>query len=257
VKLINDEYTQSKKELEQHLKDKIEAIELSSKAYDEGHEGAAKSLAADIRILVHDKGVSKSLLGQLGQKTIQFYDTSLPLDSNAVLTYNGFVGINLTTQGAKYVALLDELATPPRWVNFDEWWNKVIFIDNKGIKTTRKDLVCSVANKDGGAHVDPVLDEKYENLSRRNSLAWRFSGSKQDFPLEGPEKATIRQIAHEVLKSLNPKMPHMKPKIEGTIFHDVRVEIKNTQSSIPKVGPNTFCPCGSGKKYKKCHGNLQ
>jgi uncharacterized protein YecA (UPF0149 family) len=26
--------------------------------------------------------------------------------------------------------------------------------------------------------------------------------------------------------------------------------VRNT----PKVGPNDPCPCGSGKKYKKCHG---
>jgi hypothetical protein len=26
-------------------------------------------------------------------------------------------------------------------------------------------------------------------------------------------------------------------------------------SSIPKVGRNDPCPCGSGKKYKKCHGS--
>jgi uncharacterized protein YecA (UPF0149 family) len=24
--------------------------------------------------------------------------------------------------------------------------------------------------------------------------------------------------------------------------------------STPKVGRNDPCPCGSGKKYKKCHG---
>ncbi|MCU0662010.1 MAG: SEC-C domain-containing protein [Myxococcota bacterium] len=23
---------------------------------------------------------------------------------------------------------------------------------------------------------------------------------------------------------------------------------------MPKVGRNDPCPCGSGKKYKKCHG---
>jgi preprotein translocase subunit SecA len=25
----------------------------------------------------------------------------------------------------------------------------------------------------------------------------------------------------------------------------------------PKVGRNEPCPCGSGKKYKHCHGKLQ
>ncbi|MBV8841955.1 MAG: SEC-C domain-containing protein [Bryobacterales bacterium] len=24
--------------------------------------------------------------------------------------------------------------------------------------------------------------------------------------------------------------------------------------ALPKVGRNDPCPCGSGKKYKKCHG---
>jgi preprotein translocase subunit SecA len=25
---------------------------------------------------------------------------------------------------------------------------------------------------------------------------------------------------------------------------------------VPKVGRNDPCPCGSGKKYKACHGKL-
>ncbi|MEO6263536.1 MAG: SEC-C metal-binding domain-containing protein, partial [Luteimonas sp.] len=28
------------------------------------------------------------------------------------------------------------------------------------------------------------------------------------------------------------------------------------QSGMPKVGRNDPCPCGSGKKYKHCHGQL-
>jgi preprotein translocase subunit SecA len=33
---------------------------------------------------------------------------------------------------------------------------------------------------------------------------------------------------------------------------DARVETVHRQA--PKVGRNDPCPCGSGKKYKKCHG---
>ncbi|MCG8462911.1 MAG: SEC-C domain-containing protein [Holophagales bacterium] len=29
---------------------------------------------------------------------------------------------------------------------------------------------------------------------------------------------------------------------------------QTVQRSVPKVGRNEPCPCGSGKKYKKCHG---
>jgi preprotein translocase subunit SecA len=28
------------------------------------------------------------------------------------------------------------------------------------------------------------------------------------------------------------------------------------QSELPRVGRNDPCPCGSGKKYKLCHGKL-
>jgi hypothetical protein len=258
MKPMNDEYKQSKEDLEQHLKDIIEALQLSSKAFDEGHEGESKRLAAAIRVLVHDTESSKSLLGQLGLKNMQFYDTSSPRPSNKVMTYHGLIAIELTPQESKYKALFDELPpdTPPRWISFEEWWNKVIFVDNKWSETTRKGLICAVANKDGGAHVDPVLDKKYADLSRHNSLAWRFSSPKGDFPLEGPEKATIRQITHEMLKSLDPKMPRMKPNIHGTLFFGASTKVEQKQSLIPKVGPNVFCPCGSGKKYKRCHGKL-
>jgi preprotein translocase subunit SecA len=31
---------------------------------------------------------------------------------------------------------------------------------------------------------------------------------------------------------------------------------QTTLGSVPKVGRNDPCPCGSGKKYKHCHGKL-
>lgn len=35
---------------------------------------------------------------------------------------------------------------------------------------------------------------------------------------------------------------------------DMSKAMKQPQFSDKKVGPNDPCPCGSGKKYKKCHG---
>ncbi len=132
----------------------------------------------------------------------------------------------------------------------------MIFVDRKGSETSRKDLILAVANKDGGAHVDPVLDEKYADLSRRNSLAWRTSSPRGDAPLKSPEKAAVRQITHEILKSLNPTMSVMEPKVKGTLIHGFSVLAGNKQAAVPKVGRNDPCPCGSGKKYKHCHGKL-
>jgi SEC-C motif-containing protein len=46
-------------------------------------------------------------------------------------------------------------------------------------------------------------------------------------------------------------------KIEGSwYFDDGRAPpVKQVRSEGPKVGRNDPCPCGSGKKFKKCHGN--
>ena len=32
------------------------------------------------------------------------------------------------------------------------------------------------------------------------------------------------------------------------------VKVKTIVRDVPKVGRNDLCPCGSGKKYKKCCG---
>ncbi|HJS57103.1 MAG TPA: SEC-C metal-binding domain-containing protein, partial [Vicinamibacteria bacterium] len=32
-------------------------------------------------------------------------------------------------------------------------------------------------------------------------------------------------------------------------------EVQTVRREGPKVGRNDPCPCGSGKKYKKCHGS--
>jgi hypothetical protein len=252
---MSSEYRQSKEELQQHLADTLQALELSARAFDEGYEGEAKRLAAAIRVLVHDTPNSKSLLGQLGRKS-QFYDTSIPRHPGTIMTYNGITAMSHAGQEATYVAPLDELPpdSPPRYVSFDEWWNRVIFVDEAGRETTRRDLILAVANKDGGAHVDPVLDQKYASLSRRNALAWRFSSPRGDVPLKGPEKSAVRQIAHEVLKSFNRAMPRMKPRVEGVLAMGAYAVVEEKQLAVPKVGRNEPCPCGSGKKYKKCHG---
>jgi preprotein translocase subunit SecA len=35
------------------------------------------------------------------------------------------------------------------------------------------------------------------------------------------------------------------------------VLVQPHQRDVPKIGRNEPCPCGSGKKYKQCHGRLE
>jgi|SRR5579885_994991 len=47
---------------------------------------------------------------------------------------------------------------------------------------------------------------------------------------------------------------HELDHLSSTLFLDRKVPKPTTVVNANKVGPNQPCPCGSGKKYKKCHG---
>ncbi|MCL5004329.1 MAG: SEC-C metal-binding domain-containing protein, partial [Patescibacteria group bacterium] len=57
-------------------------------------------------------------------------------------------------------------------------------------------------------------------------------------------------ISEQNMKS-NPPAGGLNPKQIGNWSAGWRMKIENSQ---PKVGRNDICPCGSGKKYKRCHG---
>lgn len=208
---------QTRDELLGHLRAQLGFLERSAKSYDEGFQDEAKRLAVVIRVLVHDTSKSTSLLAQLNKKTISFYDSASHYNPNTVVvSHSGLVLKKFTFPqgGGEYEAPLDDL--PPsmsksKKTAFDEWWNKKIVLgDNKKNAFTRKDLVLNVADTDGGAHVDPKLDQAYANLSRFNSLGWKFfrSDVAEDFK-NSPVLPSIRQIAHEVLKTLKEEFPDL------------------------------------------------
>jgi hypothetical protein len=242
---------QATSDLEKHLADQLRFLESSAAAFDSGFDGEARRLAVVIRVLVHDTKQSKSLLGLLGRKGMGFYDSALDVNPNNLMTHSGLTAMRLTAggpdAGGKYIALLDGAMAPHRPITFDQWWNKVVIVDDKRHTITRKELVLAVANTDGGAHVDPTLDEKYARLSRGNSLAWIWHDESGERPMEGPELAAVRQIAHEVLKSFQ------KPSKPASVVQPTLTPTVRAPNPF-QAGRNDPCPCGSGKKFKKCHG---
>jgi len=251
----------SQNELENHLREQISFLEASANSFDAGMEEEAKRLAVTIRILVHDTSYSYSLLGQMG-KNLKFLDTSSDLDSKNILAHGGLISILNELHQTRYIATLDNF--PPstvKLIDFDSWWNKPVFVDKQGRKLTRKDLILTAANQDGGAHVDPSLDETYANLSRKglDLIVNHGAGAKI---LDKPERAAIRQIAHEVLKTLKPGYTKKLKYQTGGFILDLKIkdgeEEQNDKRTLPKrkrkIGRNEPCPCGSGLKYKKCCG---
>ncbi len=254
-------HIQSPVELSKHLQEQLGFLQSSSEAYDRGRVEEAKRMAASIRILVHDpsnsKSNSKSLLGQLNQKNIQFYDSSFPYDPRNTYPYMGLIAHAATISNEfsliKYAPILDMFAVGSmvRTTDFNTWWNAIIFVDENGNKLTRKGVILSVAEQDGGVHVDPSINKVYADLSRNNSLGFGVPEGREEWLL-GAELASIRQITHEVLKSIIPdySLKPNKPALNETV---ATPPATNAISQL-FVGRNDPCFCGSGKKYKHCCG---
>lgn len=265
---------QTQKELEDHLSEQLRFLETSADRFDQGDFSEAKRMAVNIRILVHDTynkdgtPISQSLLKLLGIKdATQFLDSLLP--TNGVIgSYTGLVLKSVGSKGGRYISPLDDF--PPdhvfKKVSFDDYWQKDIFLDNKGNHFSRKTLVLAIANKDGGAHVAPELDADYAELTKNNSLGWIYGNDLESGPLENASFAAVRQIAHEILKTLIPNYPEKKllNTLDSIVLGDIHlakgftagmmVNAPSQIDAVPKVERNEKCPCGSGLKYKKCHG---
>jgi hypothetical protein len=188
-------------ELQEHLTEQIGFLQHSAAAFDAGFDGEAKRLAAVLRTLLHDTPQSHSLVGQLGKKDGDFLDTAVKYDPANLSSHGGLVFIAVGAPRTRYMAMLDDVPMT-RFLPFSDWWNAPVFIDNARNILTRKDLVTIAANQDGGTHVDPALDERYDRLAHKNALGYMAVENGTARPMEGPEKAAIRQITHEVLKTL-------------------------------------------------------
>ena len=63
----------------------------------------------------------------------------------------------------------------------------------------------------------------------------------------------LTKIKSDLIKFLlNLNIVISDQKEDGKIANDTKSNIKEEK----KVGRNEKCPCGSGKKFKHCHGNI-
>src|SRR5438034_3485855 len=121
----------------------------------------------------------------------------------------------------------------------------------------RRELIRVVANQDGGSHVDPALDETYARLTRDNSMGWVEVSAGVEQPMPEPATASVRQMAHELLRVLDSGY-RWRPVYETGIFAGGGAAFNGPPPPLfPKTGRNDPCPCGSGKKFKKCHGSAR
>lgn len=232
-------YYQTHEELKNQLSDQLTFLRASCASFDSGFEEEAKRLATTIRVLVHDTKDSKSLLQLMQRKgTLRMHNTALPFNPRnlaphqslvvtqlevpegvaASVSFNLFEGERSLTGASPNRATARAIFKPrvhesggtsqPRTVSFNEWWEEVVIKDNEGSTFTRKDLVLTMANKDGGAHVDPKLDEQYARLTRFHSQGWLvMTEGIRRAPNNSLVAASVRQITHELLVSIEQSVP--------------------------------------------------
>jgi len=200
---------QSKQDLYKHLNENLNFLKGSAAAFDAGFVGEAKRMAVTIRVLLHDTKNSKSLLGLLGLKDkTRYLDTSPDLNKKNMMSHTGLVHTRATDQGVSYYAPLSNGIpdNKPKYIRFPDWWNKVVIKDQKKNTFKRRELVLTLANQDGGAHVDPELNEGYSNLTRNNSVGWFVGDGTRTTPLEDIELHSVRQITHELILTIERKL---------------------------------------------------
>jgi hypothetical protein len=220
--------------LRRHFAEQLGFIRTSMKAYDDGQQVEAKRIAVILRTLLHDtatspvptpttpkRGSSHALLVQLGWRDQwQWADTAGALNERGLLSISNLAPLHLGSDFAKLGqfnqrphAMLENMRTagiilprePGYFISFEEWWTMPVIRDKDLERFSRKDLVLAVANTDGGAHVDPGLNDAYYRLSRSNSFGWVLqdeSGNTTDIRAS-PVFPSIRQIAEELIYTLN------------------------------------------------------
>lgn len=200
--------SRSRSDLLAELKDQVQLLEHHCATYDSGMEAVAKHIAAVLSVLLHHRGLSRSLLEQLGLRTGYFKSSASPFRPSSLLPIHTLVALRMHSGGVSYAP---NNRPAVKSVPFAEWWNAPVVRDGSGRLFSRREIVSHVRNTDGGAHVDPGLDEAYMDFSRNNSLGWfQEQADGSEIPIQGrPEMACIRQIASEMLTTLRRKAPEL------------------------------------------------
>jgi hypothetical protein len=178
----------------------------SAAIFDAGDEDEALRLATSMRVLFHNTRASTSLLTLMDL-------TKTPMLSTARGhgDWQDYLAHYVRLDSPTPVVMKPLLDSPLKKVEFDYWWNADPVFVYEDVAYTRKVIVNSLANKDGGAHVDPELEKYYEVLASGTYAIGIMGDLKFDGPEPFPQGVTqypknahlalARQFAHEAMAS--------------------------------------------------------
>ena len=241
-------------ELFEQIKAQLHFLKRSAEDFDAGHTIEYKRMALALRILCHDTKSSKSLLGLTSRKNRFYLNSSPVVDERNLLDQCNLVSIAMPEDGspAYWRAELD--GVPMEFIGFEEWWQQPVMLDHRYPPFTRKQLVITIANQDGGAHVDAGIEEAFSAV-RAAGVQWS-NGRQVSFETD---RFAIRQIAHEMIKSLDGRYHCFHPlQKAGLAFATIITKNLDWHPrkivSYHSVNPEALCPCRSFRRFSTCHG---
>jgi SEC-C motif len=241
------------------LREHVDFVVRATDAHDAGYTSEITRCAVALRALYHSPAPYLSWLAQADALQGGFLSTALPHNVEGVGRYGSLViTANFDGRAIHFCAL--DSAWYGRWVRFSDWWNEPVFIDEQKKELSRRDVVLTVAAKDGGANLEPSLTMLYARLAEFNAANGApATSANATEAVTNPERAALRQIAHEALRTLipsyrnNPK-PTTDPRLNTALGK--AIERPTSIPLSPTIRRNDPCPCGSGKKLKYCHGAI-
>ena len=143
---------------------------------EKGDLAEAVRVAIAIRILVHERGNSKPLLKYLHKNYLELpildrvpkKQEALPPGVQSVVVMEVPVGFQIKSEGTFLSADLPAEAYTP--YPLGHWWHRAALILPGLGGFSRKEVVLGLADKEGGAHVDPNISQRYEELMKNKSL---------------------------------------------------------------------------------------
>ena len=105
--------------------------------------------------------------------------------------------------------------------------------------------------------VNPIITNMYEDIVFPNEACLSFPGKSVTTKRFRNVHASFENVLGERKKYILCDMEavifqHEFDHLEGKTMFDRQTKVNSTFAPQNKVGRNSPCPCGSGKKYKKC-----
>jgi len=244
---------------------KLELIKVFSIESPISEQQFLKNSTTELTEIIHDavmkryKEKSELIAQNVFPVLKNVFETQGHLYENILIPFtDGIKGIQVScnlkkayeTEGREVIKTLEKTII---LLNIDEAWKEHL--------REMDDLKQSVQNA-VYEQKDPLLVYKFESFELFKQVLHKINLetvtflSKASLPMGNPEQATLSKPTPKVQAKINyqtsrSEIPQFSKGLSTNGAEKVRPQPVRVEQ---KIGRNDPCPCGSGKKYKQCHG---